>query len=274
MKNITISFLNQKGGVGKSSTVFHLAGYLASAGFSVLMIDADPQGSLGNGYFGAGEIENLPTEQTLAAIFDDDSIAPAPETLCVPPMLQNVGLVRTNHQLARYNIPAPEESGVKQFAIRGFLDELLETLCFDFVLIDCPPNLYQCSWNALIASNFVIIPVPPEDFGAQGLRVVHQAIEHARVLNPGLDLLGHLITRMDRRLLLHQAYDRKIRKMYGDTVLQSVFPEANDFKLALSSRLPVSQRVPGSRAAEAMHQIGQEILQRIVASINKRQKVA
>ena len=274
MKNITISFLNQKGGVGKSSTVFHLAGYLASAGFSVMMIDADPQGSLSNGYFGAGEVENLPVEQTLASLFDDESIAPAPASLCVPTMLENVGLVRANYQLARHNVPAPEESGVKQFAIRGFLDELLETLAFDFVLIDCPPNLYQCSWNALIASSFVVIPVPPEDFGAQGLRVVHQAIEHARVLNPGLESLGHLITRMDRRLLLHQAYDKKIRKMYGDTVLQAVFPEANDFKLALSSRLPVTQRVPNSRAAEAMHLIGQELIYRIHTSINKRQKVA
>ena len=190
MKNITISFLNQKGGVGKSSTVFHLAGYLASAGFSVLIIDADPQGSLGNGHFGAGQIENLSVEETLAAIFDDERIAPAPESLCVQTMLPNVGLVRSNHQLARHNVPAPEESGVKQFAIRGFLDELLETYAFGFVLIDCPPNLYQCSWNALIASDFVVIPVPPEDFGAQGLRVVHQAIEHARILNPGLELLG------------------------------------------------------------------------------------
>ena len=145
MKNITISFLNQKGGVGKSSTVFHLGGYLASAGFSVLMIDADPQGSLGNGYFGAAEIENLSSTETLAAIFDDECVAPPPETLCVPTMLENVGLVRANHQLARHNIPAPEQSGVKQFAIRSYLEELLENLPFDFVLIDCPPNLYQCS---------------------------------------------------------------------------------------------------------------------------------
>lgn len=272
MKNITISFLNQKGGVGKSSTVFHLGGYLASAGFSVLMVDADPQGSLGNGYFGATKIENLPSTETLAAIFDDGCIAPAPVSLCVATMLENVGLVRANHQLARQNIPEPEQSGIKQFAIREFLDELLESLPFDFVLIDCPPNLYQCSWNALIASDYVIIPVPPEDFGAQGLRVVHQAIEHARVLNPGLSLLGHLITRMDRRLILHQTYERKLRKQYGQSVFASVFPEANDFKLALSSRLPVTQRLPKSRAAQKMSVIGLELISRLHSSINKQQQ--
>lgn len=274
MDNIIISFLNQKGGVGKSSTVFHLAGYLASSGFSVLMIDADPQGSLGNGYFGAAKIEALPSSQTLAAIFDDENIASAPTTLCVPTMLENVGLVRSNYQLARHNIPEPEQSGVKQFAMRGFLDELFESLAFDFVLIDCPPNLYQCSWNALVASDFVIIPVPPEDFGAQGLQVVHQAIEHARVLNPDLSLLGHLITRMDRRLILHQTYERKLRQQYGQSVFVSVFPEANDFKLALSSRLPVTQRIPKSRASQRMSVIGLELLARIHSSSKKQQKVA
>jgi len=274
VKNITISFLNQKGGVGKSSTVFHLTGYLASAGFSVLMIDADPQGSLGNGYFGATEIENLPPEHTLAAIFDDENIAPAPISLCVPTMLEKVGLVRANHQLAKYNIPEPERSGIRQYALRGFLDELVETLDVDFVLIDCPPNLYQCSWNALVASDFVIIPVPPEDFGAQGLRVVHQAIEQAGVLNPDLRLLGHLITRMDRRLILHQTYERKLRQQYGQSVFASIFPEANDFKLALSSRLPVTQRIPKSRSSQKMSVIGLELLARIHTSNSKQQKVA
>lgn len=274
MKNITISFLNQKGGVGKSSTVFHLAGYLASTGFSILMIDADPQGSLGNGHFGAAEIENLPPERTLAAIFDDECIAPAPISLCVPTMLENVGLVRANYHLAKHNIPEPEQSGVKQYALRGFLDELFESLPVDFVLIDCPPNLYQCSWNALVASDFVIIPVPPEDFGAQGLRVVHQAVDHARLLNPDLRLLGHLITRMDRRLILHQTYEQKLRQQYGQTVFASVFPEANDFKLALSSRLPVTQRIPRSRSSQRMSVIGLELLSRIHSSDSEQQKVA
>ena len=84
-----------------------------------------------------------------------------------------------------------------QFAVREFLREAVE---FDIVLIDCPPNLYRCSWTALVAADYVVIPVPPEDFGTQGLRAVHQTIEQARKLNPELRRLGHLITRSDRRL--------------------------------------------------------------------------
>ncbi len=77
---------------------------------------------------------------------------------------------------------------MKQFALSSFLETARG---FDLMLIDCPPNLYQCSWNALLASNFVVIPVPPEDFATQGLRTVHQAIDQARLLQPELKLLGH-----------------------------------------------------------------------------------
>jgi chromosome partitioning protein len=76
-----------------------------------------------------------------------------------------------------------------QFLLREFLQQQ----DFDITLIDCPPNLYRCSWTAMVASDFVVIPVPPEDFGTQGLRTVHQAISHARTLNPEIRRLGHEI---------------------------------------------------------------------------------
>ncbi len=98
-----------------------------------------------------------------------------------------------------------------QFSVREFLREAAE---FDIVLIDCPPNLYRCSWTALVASDYVLIPVPPEDFGTQGLRAVHQTIEQARKLNPGLRRLGHVISRSDRRLLIHRAYEQRVREIY------------------------------------------------------------
>jgi chromosome partitioning protein len=129
-------------------------------------------------------------------------------------------------------------------------------------LIDCPPNLYQCSWNALLASDYVVIPVPPEDFGAQGLRAVHQAIGNARRLNPRLRLLGHLVTRCDRRLLVHRSYQAKLRERYGPTVLQTVIPEASAFKVALACRKPVLLNDRASRAAKLTSCLAHEILDR------------
>jgi chromosome partitioning protein len=182
----TICFINQKGGCGKSSSCFHLAGHFATRGLRVLVIDADPQGSLSQGFFGSAAIEQLPSRETLAAVFTEDEIA-SPERLIMPTQFERISVVRANAQLAKHNVPEPENTGMKQFALASFLETVLG---FDLILMDCPPNLYLCSWNAMLASNFVVIPVPPEDFATQGLRTVHQAIEQAKLLQPALTLLG------------------------------------------------------------------------------------
>jgi chromosome partitioning protein len=119
----------------------------------------------------------------------------------------------------------------------------------------------------------VLIPVPPEDFGTQGLRVVHQAIDNARNLNPRLQLLGHLVTRFDGRLLVHQSYTQRLRKLYGESVLRTVIPEATAFKVALACRQPVTFYAPQSKAARATLAMAEEILAR-VASMGITQKVA
>lgn len=271
MPAVTISLINQKGGCGKSSSCFHLAGAFARGGAQVLLVDADPQGSLGQAFFGSAEVETLSVEETLAILFEDEIVLSDPATLAVPTPISGVSLVRANQLLAPHNAPSPETSGLKQQTLVAFLEDLVAD--FDIILIDCPPNLYQCSWNALLASDFVVVPVPPEDFGTQGLRVVHQAIEHARVLNPTLELLGHLVTRLDRRLLLHQAYERKLRELYGEHVFATTVPEASAFKVALAARKPVSQFSPRSAAAEAIEQLAQELVQRMHAA-RKQTKVA
>jgi chromosome partitioning protein len=256
----TICFINQKGGCGKSSSCFHLAGYYAGRGFCVLLVDADPQGSLSQGFFGPASVENLAAGETLSAVFDDEVFLGDPGLLHVPTPAHGIHLIRANQTLAQHNTPVPENAGLKQFALRSFLED---TCGFDLVLIDCPPNLYQCSWNAMLASDRVVIPVPPEDFGTQGLRVVHQAIEHARALNPRLELIGHLVTRHDGRLLIHRSYEQRLRQLYGDSVLETVIPEAAAFKVSLACRSPVSLSNPGSAAARAIANLGEEILDRL-----------
>src|SRR5262245_8742315 len=248
MPTNTICFINQKGGCGKSSSCFHLAGHFASRGLRVLVIDADPQGSLSQGFFGSALIESLPSRETLAALFVDDEI-PSQEFLIVPTQVERIAVVRANAQLAKHNVPEPEHAGMKQFALASFLETVSS---FDLILIDCPPNLYLCSWNAMLASHFVVIPVPPEDFATQGLRTVHQAIEHAKLLQSGLQLLGHLIIRADVRLLVHRTYEEQLRRLYGESVLTTIVPEASAFKVALSCRKPVSQYAPKSKATAIM----------------------
>jgi chromosome partitioning protein len=231
----TICFINQKGGCGKSSSCFHLAGAFAEQGLRVLLVDADPQGSLSQGFFGSQVVEGLAADRTLAGAFDGSFAFQHPEQAVHSTECPRISVVPANHGLTEFNVPRPERLGMEQFAITQLLESLA---AFDMILIDCPPNLYRCSWSALLASDYVVIPVPPEDFGAQGLRVVHQAIEHAQRLNPRLELLGHVVTRVDRRLVVHRSYERRLRSIYGVTVLKTVIPEASAFKMALACRRP------------------------------------
>ncbi|WP_197170704.1 ParA family protein [Novipirellula aureliae] len=260
MERFTICLINQKGGCGKSSTCFHLAGSFAAAGLSVLLVDADPQGSLSQGFFGPEVVEQLPLSETLAALFDESQFFSDPNSLIRETGFDSISIVPTNHHLGAFNMPSPENGGMLQFAIRDFLDEVDG---FDVVLIDCPPNLYQCSWNTMIASDYVIIPVPPEDFGTQGLRAVHQCIDHARQLNPELRRLGHLVTRHDKRLLIHRSYEQRLREVYDQLVFETIIPEASAFKVSIACRQPVELYDRRSSAAESMRTLTTEVLDKI-----------
>lgn len=262
-----LTLINQKGGCGKSSTCFHLAGAFAASGRRVLLIDADPQGSLSQGFLGSAEVEGLPASATIATLFDDQALMSAPAALVRTTSVPGIELAPANHFLAPFNTPAPESTGMRQYALREFIEALPG---YDLVLIDCPPNLYLCSWTAMVAADFVLIPVPPEDFGTQGLRAVHQAIEQARTLNPNLRRLGHLITRADRRLLIHRTYEQRLRDLYQRLVLDTVVPEASAFKVAVACRAPVQVYAPGVAAAEAMRAVAAEILERMAASERNR----
>lgn len=262
-----ISFINQKGGCGKSSTCFHLAGALAQNDCRVLLIDADPQGSLSQGLFGSAVVENLALEETLAAAFAAEGPMLAPGQLVRATGIRGIDLIPSNQHLAPFNRTQPETTGLQQFALQSLLEDWQE---WDFVLIDCPPNLYLCSWAALLAADYVVIPVPPEDFGTQGLRVVHQALEQARALNPQVSLLGHLVTRSDSRLLIHQAFEQKLRQLYGADVLDTVIPEVAAFKVALAARTPVNLHRPRSTAAHLTTRLAHEIVVRMNGRTDQR----
>ena len=260
MAEIRICLINQKGGCGKSSACLHLSGAFAAFGLSVLLIDADPQGSLSQAFLGSDVSEKLPASETLAALFDEACFFVDPAELVIPTAIEGISLVSANHLLAKYNAPEPEEAGIIQFVLREFLKT---QSAFDVVLIDCPPNLYQCSWNAMIAANYVLIPVPPEDFGTQGLPAVHQAIENARKLNPPLRRLGHFISRLDKRLLVHRTYEERLRALYPELVLNTTIPEVSAYKVAVSCHQPVETLSSKSAAAKAMRNLAAEILARI-----------
>jgi chromosome partitioning protein len=257
-----ICLLNMKGGVGKSTTTHNLAGALALAGRRVLLLDNDPQSSLTQGLLGPAAAEGLEPAGTVAAVY----AGTATPAVVRPAGVPCVDLVPGSIHTDRHNRPTPEEAPwPDQVALRDFLAELAGD--YDTVLIDNPPNLHLCSWAALAASGWALIPVQPEDYGAQGLAAVRRSIGRARsAVNPDLRLLGYLITMAQPRRAIHQLYEEQLRSDYGADVLATRIPAAADFPEAVAHRKPVTHYKPRSAAAKAVKALAEEVLTRLAVA--------
>jgi chromosome partitioning protein len=265
MPPLTICFINRKGGCGKSSCTFHLAGTLAKEGRKVLLLDLDPQASLSQGIFGPAAVEALPVDRSIAALFDD-GCDPEPAELVRPTPFQGISIVPGSNALESVNYPSPQECGELQTAVRLFLKEAREG--FDLVLIDCPPTLALCSWNALVASDFVVVPLQPEDYGSQGITYIQRFIDQALAKhNPGLRLLGYLLTMVQPRLGVHAAYSGQLRSLYREKVFTNVMPHAAHFKESIAARQPIAFYKPRCASSKAMQAIAAELLDRAAAAV-------
>lgn len=260
MEPVAIAVLNQKGGVGKTSTCVSIAGALAYEGRRVLLIDNDPQASMSRGFFGPNAVANLPREATLAAIYDDTpSITPA--SLIVETGIAGLDIVPTSRRhFEPYNFNPPDRAPYDFRRLRQFVSEISE---YEVILIDCPPNLYFCSWAALMAADYVIVPTPPEEYGAQGLSDTNEMIVEARHYNPTLRLLGYLITMYERDGATHRLYRAGFREAFGDLLFENVVPRSKHFPAAYHERKPLSHYRTLSGAGRAMFTLAHEVLGRI-----------
>jgi chromosome partitioning protein len=253
--------MNQKGGVGKTSTCFHLSATLARGGRRVLLVDNDPQASLTQGFFGPEGMRAIPPEATVVAAYNPEA-DPAPETLIRPTGVPGVSIVPASIALTDWNLPPRWDWGSAQFGLGALLREASDG--FDVALIDCPPNLHLCSCAALIASDWIVVPLQAEDFGSQGLAPVLECVESVQARsNPGLALAGFLLTMFDRRLAVHTTYEALLREAYGPEVFTACVPRAKDFVEAVACRRPVALHKPRSAAAKAIAAVADEILARV-----------
>jgi chromosome partitioning protein len=264
--------LNQKGGVGKTSTCHHLAGTLALMGRRVLLVDNDPQASLTQGFWGPVATRQLEAERTIAAVYRGDM--PFPESVIKPTGIDHIELVPGSRHATEFNVPMPHRHPVEaQRCLLEFLAEVRDR--YDLVCIDCPPNLHLCSWAALVASDYLIVPLKPEDYGAQGIIEVNESV--ALVLsgpNPRLTMLGYLLTLMNVRKSVHQMYEGALRQQYGDLVFETRVAEAVEYVEALNRRLPVAQYKPKGAAAKTMKALADEMLQRVASAASNSQEAA
>jgi chromosome partitioning protein len=266
MRAVSITLLNQKGGVGKTSTCHHVAGTLAAVGKRILLIDNDPQSSLTQGLFGPQATRDLDPVETMAAAYSGVAV---PEQIIRRTEIAGIDLVPGSRHAMKFNNAEPWAAERDlQLGIREVVEAVRDR--YDLVLIDCPPNLHLCSWAALVASDFVVVPLQPEDYGSQGIVDVQESVALvAELANPGLEILGYLITMAQPRRSIHQMYEETLRAQYGDLVFATRIPHAAEFPEAIAYRKPIAQYKPRGAAAKAIKALADELLARIESRRNR-----
>lgn len=254
-----ISMVNQKGGVGKTTTSINLAASLGYLGKKVLLIDLDPQG---NATTGVG-INKGDIEYSIYNVLIGD--APIQKSI-VKTKFKNLHLIPATINLAGVDIELIEKSRTNIGFSRG--EQLKRSInnirdYYDYILIDCPPSLGILTTNALTASDSVIIPVQCEFFALEGIMQLLNSIMLAqRNLNPNLDIEGVLLTMLDSRTNLGLEVVEDIRSYFKERVYDTIIPRLIRLTEAPSHGKPIIAYDPKSRGTEAYINLAKEVIER------------
>lgn len=248
----TIAVLNQKGGVGKTTTTINVATCLQKSGKSVLIVDLDPQG---NATSGIGLEKGDYTQTTYSVITGGSNLADS----IVEVSRLGLGIVPANASLA-----AAETDLAAELMRESKLKEALTGVTYDYILIDCPPALGLLTINALTAANYVLIPVQTEYYAMEGLSQLLGVVQRIRAgLNPDLELLGVIATMFDSRTSLSGQVLEELKKHFGDKVFQTVIPRNVRLAEAPSYGKTILEHDKWSKGARSYKQLTKEIEKRL-----------
>lgn len=243
-----IAVINQKGGVGKTTTAINLGAYLAKAGKDVLVVDMDPQG---NATSGLGLDKKTADSTMYDVLFSTGDI----QSTIKETKISGLSLLPANPNLAAAEIDLANEDR-REFKLKS----ALANAAHDYILIDCPPALGLLTINALAAAGEVLIPVQAEYYALEGLGQLLEVIQRVRGgLNPNLEILGVVVTMYDSRTALADQVSKELKKHFGDKVLNSVIPRNVRLAEAPSFGRPISEHDKWSKGARAYKQLAKEI---------------
>jgi chromosome partitioning protein len=244
---------NQKGGVGKTTTVINLAAYLALSGTRILVIDLDPQG---NATSGLGVDRRSVERSSYDALVDRVPVG----DLVVRTAIDGLDLVPSTPALSGAEIELVDVPA-RERRLAASLADLNGR--YDRVLIDCPPSLGLLTVNALTAADGVLIPIQTEYYALEGLSQLVNTIRRVREgLNPRLELDGVLLTMYDARTRLSAQVADEVRRHMNGTVYRTVVPRSVRLSEAPSHGLPIALYDPGSRGATAYRELAGEVAAR------------
>ena len=254
-----IALVNQKGGVGKTTTSINLSASLGALRKKVLLIDLDPQG---NSTTGLGVNKSSFTKSLYDLLKDEATL----EEAIIKTKFKNLYIIPATVQLAGVQYELIEMSRRDpSFSYKNQLKKYLSQAkeAFDYILIDCPPTLGDLTTYALTAADSVIIPVQCEFFALEGIMQLLSTIRLTqRSLNPTLGIEGVLLTMLDARTNLGLEVVEEIKSYFGDKVYDTIIPRLVKLSEAPSHGKPILEYEPNSRGTEAYLNLAKEVIDR------------
>jgi chromosome partitioning protein len=248
-----IACANQKGGVGKTTTVVSLASYLARSGCRVLILDLDPQGNASSGV-GLGSRE---VDRSIYPVLVGNGDL---QDLIIPAAIEGLFIIPSSRDLAGAEVELVPMAGRERRLARALATVKPD---YDYVLMDCPPSLGLLTVNALTAADSVLIPIQCEYYALEGLGQLMSTIDLVRShLNPQLAVKGVVLTMFDARTTLSSDVSAEVRRHMGHQVFETQIPRSVRLAEAPSYGRPISEYSPASRGALAYAALASELLVR------------
>jgi chromosome partitioning protein len=257
-----VAIVNQKGGVGKTTTAINLAAAVSLAERPTLLIDSDPQANTTRAL-------GFDLDPQRPSLYDAYSLqASVRELRLACTDLPFLGLVPSDRDLVGVEVELVGQER-REFRLRDILEEIREL--YDYTLIDCPPSLGLITLNALVAADSVLIPVQCEYLALEGISQLVDTIHRVRdALNPGLEIRGVLMTMFDERTNLARQVVEEVRGVFGDRVYQTVIPRSVRLSEAPSHGKAIFHYDVRSKGAEAYTALAKEFLSHEAEGVRQR----